>query len=81
MATIRRGDCVRLPDGRPGRVRETRGSTVRVRVRKRGRTVDEILVLSPSDLRAIEPPAGWMSPAGYNKRVAALRRSVKEREH
>jgi hypothetical protein len=77
--TFRRGECVRVPDGRPGRIREARGDTIRVRVRKRGGTTDEILAFPPWDLKAIEPPAGWMSPAGYNRRVAAVRRNAKRR--
>ena len=79
MATFHRGECVRVPDGRPGRIREARGDTVRVRVRKRGGTTDEILAFSPGDLKAIDPPAGWMSPAGYNKRLLAARRNARKR--
>ena len=76
---IRRGDCVRVPDGRPGRVREARGGTIRVRVRRRGGTADDVLELAPADLVAIEPPAGWMTRDGYNRRVAAARRNAKAR--
>lgn len=79
MPSFRRGECVRVPDGRPGRVREARGERVRVRVRRRGGTTDELLDLAPSELRGIDPPAGWMSPEGYNRRVAAARRNAKKR--
>jgi hypothetical protein len=34
-ATIRDGDCVRIPDGRIARVREKIGGAVRVRVKRR----------------------------------------------
>ena len=69
-----KGDCVRIADGRPGRVRSARAGTVRVRVRRRGRTTDELLDLPAAELSAIDPPKGWMSPEGYNRRVNAIRR-------
>lgn len=76
---FRRGDCVRIPDGRPGRVRDARGDTIHVRVRRRGGTIDDVLELAPADLSGIDPPAGWMTPEGYNRRVAAARRRAKAR--
>jgi len=78
-ATFRAGDCVKVPDGRPGRVREARGGRVRVRVRRRGGTTDEIVELASADLRAIAPPPGWMSREGYNRRVAAARRNARRK--
>lgn len=75
MAILCRGECVRVPDGRPGRIREKRNGSYRVRVRKKSGRGDEILTLAARELARIDPPAGWMTPEGYNRRVAAIRRS------
>lgn len=79
MPLLRAGDCVKVPDGRAGRIREKEGAKWRVRVRRRGGTTDELLLFSSRELRRIEPPAGWMSPEGYNRRLAAARRAGRER--
>ncbi|HEY6146162.1 MAG TPA: hypothetical protein VIZ69_00630 [Thermoanaerobaculia bacterium] len=79
MAVLRRGECVRLSDGRPGRVRGRIGTKYRVRVRRTGGKSDEVLLLPGRELEKIDPPAGWMTPEGYNRRVAAVRRSAASR--
>ena len=79
MVALQRGECVRLPDGRPGRVREKVGGKYRVRVRRNGETTDELLLLARGALEKIPPPAGWMSADGYNRRVSGVRRAVKRR--
>jgi hypothetical protein len=76
MAVLQRGECVRLADGRPGRVRGKLGAKYRVRVRRSGGKSDEVLLLSGRELEKIDPPAGWMSREGYNRRVAAVRRAA-----
>jgi hypothetical protein len=75
MTSLHRGECVRLADGRPGRVREKVGARYRVRVRRTGGKGDELLLLPRGELERIDPPPGWMSVKGYNRRVAAARRS------
>ena len=77
MAQLQRGECVRLTDGRPGRVREKVGGKFRVRVRRAGGKGDELLLLGGRELKKIDPPSGWMTVEGYNRRVAAVRRAVK----
>jgi hypothetical protein len=77
--TLRPGECVRVPDGRPGRIRGRRGGKFSVRVRRRGGTADELLLLSPRELEPIDPPAGWMSVKGYVRRTAAARRNARAR--
>ncbi len=74
MGLLKTGECVRLPDGRPGRVRGKASGKYRVRVRRRAGRTDEILLFSGRELERIDPPEGWMSPQGYNRRVAAARR-------
>ena len=78
MGSLKTGECVRVPDGRPGRVRAHRAGKFSVRVRREGKTTDELLTFAAGELRRIDPPAGWMSPEGYNRRVAALRRRRRE---
>ncbi len=79
MVSLRPGDCVRVPDGRPGRVRDRRGDKYRIRVRRVGGTSDEFLLLPRRELVRIDPPAGWMSLEGYNRRVAAVKRNARSR--
>ncbi len=61
------GDCVKLPDGRMARVREMRGSIVRVRVRRKTSKTHQFLDLPLKDLIKAPCPKGWMSPEGYNR--------------
>ena len=61
------GDCVRVPDGRIGRVRGRAGSRLRIRVRRTTSETHQFLLLAPSALRPVECPSGWMSPAGYRR--------------
>ena len=61
------GDCVRVPDGRIGRVRARAGGRLRVRVRRRTSETHQFLLLSPGELQRVECPKGWMSPAGYRR--------------
>lgn len=77
MTPLRPGDCVRVPDGRPGRVRGSSGGKYRIRVRRFGSASDEFLLLSRRELERIDPPAGWMSRQGYNRRVAAAKRNAR----
>lgn len=79
MAPLKPGDCVQVPDGRPGRVRQRCGDRYRIRVRRTGSGSDEFLLLPRRELRRIDPPAGWMSREGYNRRVAAARRTARAR--
>jgi hypothetical protein len=61
------GDCVRVPDGRIGRVRARAGRKLRVRVRRRTSATHQFLLLAPSELRGVPCPKGWMTPAGYRR--------------
>ena len=77
------GQCIRLPDGRIGRVRGYIGGKVRVRVRRTTSETHQFLLCRPSDLRRIQCPAGWMSPAGYRRylrpTLAKLRARLRQR--
>jgi hypothetical protein len=61
------GDCVRLPDGRVGRIRGRIGRKLRVRVRRRTSETHQFLLFAPGELRVVECPQGWMSPGGYRR--------------
>jgi hypothetical protein len=59
------GDCVRIPDGRLGRVREVSGGKCRVRVRRTTSATHQFLTFAAKDLKRADCPKGWMSPEGY----------------
>jgi hypothetical protein len=61
------GDCVRVPDGRIGRVRARAGRKLRVRVRRRTSATHQFLLLAPRELCGVPCPKGWMTPAGYRR--------------
>lgn len=75
------GDCVRVPDGRIGRVRARAGGKLRVRVRRPTSATHTFLLLAPSDLRAVKCPAGWMSPAGYRRYLGPTLAKLRARGH
>ncbi len=64
---IQPGDCVQIPDGRIGRVRDQTGDTYRVRVRRKTSQTHQFLQLPEQDLKPVPCPKGWMSPEGYNR--------------
>ncbi len=76
----RPGDCVRLPDGRIGRVRECDGRTCRVRVRRTTSKTHQFLELSAASLQVVECPKGWMSPSGYERYLAATLKKMRARQ-
>ncbi len=63
--TFRVGDCVRIPDGRIGRVRDVSGGKYRVRVRRATSATHQFLMFAARGLRRVDCPRGWMSPEGY----------------
>jgi hypothetical protein len=83
-ARLQIGDCVRVPDGRIGRVRARVGRKLRVRVRRRTSQTDQFLLCAPGELRPVPCPRGWMSPAGYRRylrpTLAKLRARLRARK-
>jgi len=73
------GDCVRVPDGRVGRVRELAAGQYRVRVQRRTSKTHQFLLLRASDLARVDCPSGWMSPAGYRRYLDATLAKMRER--
>jgi hypothetical protein len=78
--TFRVGDCVRVPDGRTGRVREVLRGTYRVRVRRTTSATHQVLTLAAAELRRVDCPKGWMSPAGYARYLQATLRKTRQRQ-
>jgi len=64
---IRPGDCVRIPDGRIGRVRKASRTEYRVRVRRKTSETHQFLVLPDAQTKPVDCPEGWMSPTGYRR--------------
>jgi hypothetical protein len=77
--SIRLADCVRLPDGRVGRVRALSGDGILVRVRRRTSQTHQLLRLPAGKLRRIACPDGWMSPAGYARYLRVTLAKMRER--
>jgi hypothetical protein len=64
---FRVAECVRLPDGRIGRVRALVHGRIRVRVRRIKSGTHQFLMFSANQLRVVDCPKGWMSPQGYER--------------
>jgi len=77
---IEPGDCVKVPDGRVGRVREERAGTYRVRVRRFTSQSHQFVWLTASELERVPCPKGWMSPQGYNRYLKETLAKLRIRE-
>jgi hypothetical protein len=81
------GDCVRLPDGRIGRVRDVSGGMCRVRVRRPTSATHQFLTFAGKVLERVDCPKGWMSPEGYVRYLRVTlakmrqRRAASQRSH
>lgn len=74
------GDCVRVPDGRVGRVRAVEARQYRVRVQRRTSKTHQFLVLRASELTRVKCPRGWMSPDGYRRYLAPTLAKLRKRQ-
>jgi len=77
--TIHQGDCVRIPDGRVGRVREEHDGRWRVRVRRKTSKSHQFLMFTPGELERVSCPRGWMSPEGYNRYLSETLANLRAR--
>jgi hypothetical protein len=78
--TIGEGDCVKIPDGRVGRVRERQDGKFRVRVCRQTSKSHQFLMFSADELQPVDCPKGWMSPEGYNRYLRVTLAKMRERE-
>ena len=74
------GDCVRVPDGRIGRVRDVDAGSYRVRVQRRTSKTHQFLELRASELSPVECPRGWMSPDGYRRYLKPTLAKMRKRQ-
>ncbi len=79
MATIKNGDCVKIPDGRIARVRGKSGSKYKVRVRRATSKTHQFLWFPAQELEVVECPKGWMSPSGYSRYLRTTLAKMRER--
>lgn len=77
---IRPGDCVRIPDGRIGRIRDVTARKYRVRVRRTTSATHQFLMFTADELALVDCPKGWMSPDGYNRYLDVTLAKMKERQ-
>jgi hypothetical protein len=73
------GDCVRVPDGRVGRVRAVGASQYRIRVQRHTSKTHQFLFFRARELTRVECPTGWMSPAGYRRYLKVTLAKARER--
>jgi hypothetical protein len=78
--TFHVGDCVRIPDDRIGRVREVARGKYRVRVRRATSATHQFLIFAASDLKRVDCPKGWMSPAGYERYLKVTLTKMRQRQ-
>ncbi len=79
MGRIVIGGCVKIPDGRIGRVRERHGTQIKVRVRRKTSATHQFLTFDASKLKSIPCPQGWMSIKGYNRYLKITLAKMKKR--
>jgi hypothetical protein len=76
----RSGDCVQLPDGRIGRVREVCSQRYRVRVRRKTSASHQFLMFDAKELKRVNCPKGWMSQRGYVQYLKKTLAKMQERQ-
>jgi len=77
--SLQPGMCVKVPDGRIGRVRAKVRSQYKIRVRRKTSNSHQFLFFSAKELVAVACPVGWMSPAGYNRYVKKTLQKMQQR--
>ena len=63
---IQAGDCVKIPDGRIGRVRDIVDGDCKIRVRRKTSQSHQFLIFKRDQLKLVPCPRGWMRPEAYN---------------
>ncbi len=77
---IQKGNCVKIPDGRIGRVRDISGRDYKVRVRRKTSESHQFLKFTKGELTLVTCPKGWMSRDGYNKYLKTTLAKMKIRQ-
>lgn len=76
--SMNEGDCVKVPDGRIGRVRTIEREKVKVRLMRTTSHTHQFLWFEKTELQAVACPKGWMSPEGYNRYLKITLSKMKE---
>jgi hypothetical protein len=76
---FQQGECVKIPDGRIGRVREKLPEGYKIRVRRKNSATHQFLIFQGKGLERVACPKGWMSMEGYNRYLGITLRKMKER--
>jgi hypothetical protein len=79
MTSIQVVDCVRVPDGRTGRVRAKSGNMYRIRLRRVTSNTHQFLTFPAKELTRIRCPKGWMTPQGYLRYLRLTLAKMRER--
>lgn len=74
------GGCVKIPDGRIGRIREKVSNQYKVRVRRKTGISHQFLFFKRNELKPVTCPKGWMSVEGYNCYLKKTLAKMKKRE-
>jgi hypothetical protein len=74
------GDCVRIPDGRIGRVRAIEGGGYRIRVLRSTSKTHQFLIFKAGELERVDCPKGWMSPEGYRRYLKPTLAKIRRRQ-
>jgi hypothetical protein len=77
---FRVGDCVGIPDGRIGRVRQVSGEKYRVRVRRTTSATHQFLMFEVAELKRVDCPKGWMSSEGYIRYLKVTLAKMQQRQ-
>ncbi|MDE2590977.1 MAG: hypothetical protein KGL95_15075 [Patescibacteria group bacterium] len=74
------GDCIKVPDGRIGRVRDMEGHNVKVRLMRTTSHTHQFLWFKKTELIIVACPKGWMSPKGYNRYLKVTLAKMEQRK-
>ena len=77
--SIKIGGCVKLPDGRIGRVRERSGKGYKIRVQRQTSRTHQFVIVPAEKIKPVQCPKGWMSPAGYNRYLKTTLEKMRKR--
>ena len=72
--------CVKIPDGRIGRVREKIGKKYKVRVQRKTSSSHQFLFFEGHQLKSVACPKNWMSPEGYKRYLKKTLLKMKKRQ-
>lgn len=79
---ISKGFCVKIPDGRIGRVREFNKQIGKwkIRVKRQTSNTHQFLYFYNYELTIVDCPKGWMSVTGYNNYLSITLKKMKQRQ-